>query len=281
MHNISFNKQASGSHHACVPGSCAYEGNSQAVLNTIASPYHSQTNVYYNFANTMKRSLLIILATLATVMSHACKCRMLAFSEEVAEADQIFLGTVLNKVIADRTYYLFTVEKTFKGKNNDTVMISTGLGGADCGAVFEVGTAYIIYSYNKQTTLCRRNALAESNDDLIKLRFLFDTNFSVDIGKTNNPLLTNSEAEYFNAELIRQRENFDFHGKKVALVLSGSVLGKHQYFKRWGGQTVVNNLILLTEEEKQRANGYDAIIVSWRKQGVSKGFRKKLVKRLM
>ena len=228
----------------------------------------------------MKQTLLIILATIGTVTSYACRCNILTFSEEIVQADQIFIGTVLKKTTADKAYYLFTVSKAFKGENDDSVTIKTGFGGPDCGMVFEVGKTYLVYSHNKQTTWCRRNALANNNADLSKLKYLFDTTFSDDVGKATNPVLTNNEAEYFNAELLKQRRDFDFQGKKVAFVLSGSFIDKQQYFKNWGGKDVANSLIILTDEEKQKVNGYDAIIVSWRKQGVSNGYRKRLLKRL-
>jgi hypothetical protein len=229
----------------------------------------------------MKQTILILLATIGTATSYACRCNFLTFSEEVVLADQIFIGTVLKKTTADKAYYLFSVSKTFKGGGGDTLTIKTGFGGPDCGMEFEVGKTYLVYSHNKETTRCRRNALANNNPDLNKLKYLFDTTFSVDIGKATNPILTNNEAAYFNAELLKQRKDFDFKGKKVAFVLSGSFLDKQQYFKNWGGKEVANNLIILTDEEKQKANGYDAIIVSWRKQGISNGYKKRLLKRLM
>jgi len=205
---------------------------------------------------------------------------MMTFSEEIAHADQIFVGTVLKKTSADRAYYLFSVSQMFKGDKADTLTMRTGFGGPDCGMIFEVGKTYLVYSFNKQTTWCRRNALADINADIKILKYLFDTSFSSNIGKTTNPVLTDNEAEYFNAELSNQRKDFDFHERKVAFVLSGSFIDKQQYFKNYGGKEVVNYLILLTDEEKQIANGYDAIIVSWRKQSISKGFRKRLIKRL-
>lgn len=229
----------------------------------------------------MKQTILVLLATIATVTSHACRCNILTFSEEVAQADQIFIGTVLKKNTADKAYYLFNVLKTFKGNGDDTLTIKTGFGGPDCGMVFEVGKTYLVYSHNKQTTWCRRNALANNKADITKPKYLFDNSFSDDIGKATNSDLTNNEAEYFNAELLKQRKDFDFQGKKVAFVLGGSFIDKLQYFKNWGGKDVVNSLIILTDEEKQKANGYNAIIVSWRKQGVSNGFRKRLLKKLM
>ena len=168
----------------------------------------------------------------------------------------------------------------FKGNKADTLTIRTGFGGPDCGMIFEVGKAYLVYSFNKQTSRCRRNALADNNGDINQLKYQFDTSFLLGIGKTSSPVLTDYEADYFNTALLTHRKNFDFHKKKVAFVLNNSLIDKQRYFKNWGGKYVSNNLIVLTDEEKQKANDYDAIIISWRKQGVNKGFKKRLIKRL-
>ena len=229
----------------------------------------------------MKHLILLILTVITTVASYACECRTMEFSEEVKYADQIFIGKVINKnIIGVNAYYLFSVSKTFKGNMVDTLSITTGVGGPDCGMLFQVGETYLVYSHDKQTTRCRRNALADGNADFVKFKYLFNTNFSNDIGKTDSPVLTDNEAEYFNAEFSKQRKDYDFHGKKVAFVLGGLFIDKEQYFKDYGGKEVVANIVILTEEEKQKANGYDAIIFLWRKQGVSKSFRKKIIKRL-
>jgi hypothetical protein len=228
----------------------------------------------------MKRTFLIILATIGTHTSYACRCYHATFTEEVTQADQIFIGTVLKKTSTDKAYYLFSISQMFKGDKEDTLTILTGFGGPDCGMEFDIGKTYIVYASNKQTNRCRRNSLADSNTDLGKLKYLFQTGFSGDIGITTNPVLTDNEADFFNSELLSQRRDFNFYQKKIAFVLSGTFIDKQQYFKNWGGKDVVNSLIILTEEEKQKANGFDAVIVSWRKQGVSNGFRKRLIKKL-
>ncbi|HEV7333639.1 MAG TPA: hypothetical protein VGN63_21575 [Flavisolibacter sp.] len=243
--------------------------------------YHAFANALDVVGNAMKRPFLILLATIGTLTTYACRCVLgETFTQEVAQSDQIFVGTVLKKTTAEKAYYLFSISQMFKGDSVDTLSIKTGFGGPDCGMVFEVGKTYLVYAHNKQTTWCERNALANNNTDIIKLKYLFDSSFSHDIGKTTNSALTDHEAEYFNTELLSLRKDFDFHGKKVAFVLNKSVIDKEQYFKNWGGKEVVNHLIILTNEERQKADGYDAIIVSWRKQGVSNGFRKRLIKRL-
>jgi hypothetical protein len=231
--------------------------------------------------NDMKHIILIILTVITTAVSYACECRITEFSKEVNYADQIFIGKVLNKNITGiNAHYLFSVSKIFKGNKVDTLSITTGLGGPDCGMIFQVGETYLVYSQDNQTTRCRRNGLADGNADIVKLKYVFNTYFSNDIGKSDSPVLTDNEAEYFNAEFSKQRKDYDFHGKKVAFVLGSSFIDKEQYFKNYGGKEVVANLTILTEEEKQKANGYNAIIVLWRKQSVGKSFRKKIFKRL-
>lgn len=228
----------------------------------------------------MIRSFLLLLTVIASLSSYACKCATLSFSDEVKQADLVFTGTVLSKTMGDKVYYLFTISKTFKGSSADTLTIQTGFGDGDCGMLFEEGKTYLVYANNKGTNSCRRNALAANNADISRLKYLFDSSFSRDIGKAPGFILTGNEAEYLNDEFTTQRKDFDFYGKKTAFVLSSSIIDKEQFFKDWGGNEFVSNLIILTGEEKQQANGYDAIIVLWRKQGVGKSFRKKLIKRL-
>jgi hypothetical protein len=229
----------------------------------------------------MKQTCLLFLATIGTFTTHACRCVLgETFTQEVAQSDQIFTGTVLKKTLAEKVYYLFSISQVFKGDKFDTLTIRTGFGRPDCGMVFEAGKEYVVYAYNKQTTRCHRNSLANHNADINKLKYLFDTSFSNGIGKTISPALTDNEAEYFNAEFEKQRKDFDFHEKKVAFVLGSSFIDKQQYFKNWGGTDIATNLIILTDEEKHKTNGYDAIIASWRKQGVSKRFRRRLIKKM-
>jgi len=227
----------------------------------------------------MKQLFLFILAAAGSLNSMACRCHRAIFTQEVAQSDLIFIGTVLKKDSSDKAYYLFAVSKVFKGSYSDTVTISTGFGGPDCGMKFETGTTYLVYANHKRTSWCSRNHLANSNTDEGKLKYLFDSSFSNETGKNTDPLLTASEAAYFNSELLTQRNQFDFRQKKVAFVSNRSLINKQRYFTFWGGKDAVNNLLILTETEKQQC-GYDAIIVSWNKQVITDRFRRRLVKQL-
>ena len=101
----------------------------------------------------------------------------MTFTVEVAQSDQIFVGKVLKKTSAEKTYYLFSISQMFKGDKVDTLTISTGFGGPDCGMNFEVGKMYVVYSSNRQTSRCRRNSLVDSSTDLGKLKYLFQNGF--------------------------------------------------------------------------------------------------------
>ena len=54
-------------------------------------------------------------------------------------------------------------------------------------------------------------------------------------------------------------------GRKLHFFLNAQFVEKKQHFKNCGEKQVANNLITLTEKEKQKANGYGAIIVLKRK----------------
>lgn len=230
----------------------------------------------------MKRVFLILFSILfGAITSNACQCRNMTFSQEIASVNQIFIGTVLKKepVAKEDVYYLFSISEIFKGDKYDTIMIRTGFGGPDCGMEFEIGKVYLVFSNFNRTTGCYRNSQVNPGSDLGILKYFFQPGLSNSIFKTTEPILSDTEAEYFNLELLRQRNDFDFSKKKVAFYLNGTLMDKQQYFKAWGGKVVLTNLIIFTEEEKQMVNSYDAIIISGRK-GQNKGYRKRLIKKL-
>lgn len=225
-------------------------------------------------------AIVILLVCLPITNSLACECSSRSFSVESTGSTEIFIGTPLSKSVADKTYYLFTVSQVFKGKITGTITIKTGFGGPDCGILFEIGKPYIVFAYRGNTNRCGRSASLETSPDLGKLKYDFQPSFSNSVGKNASPILTDNEAEYFNSDLKQYRGHFDFQGKKVAFFYNEAALGKQQYFTKWHGGDVRNQLLLLTDEEKQNSNGYDAILVSWRKQGISKRFRRHLIERL-
>ncbi len=110
-------------------------------------------------------------------------------------------------------------------------------------------------------------------------------------GLDSSTTLNKYEVKYFNQYLEKQRSRstFDFQDKKVGFAhgnFGKGLISKKEYFNMWGkdyfenGSHVVNQLIILTEEEKQQSGGYDAIIVSWSKILVSGKRKERLIKKL-
>lgn len=94
------------------------------------------------------------------------------------------------------------------------------------------------------------------------------------MGINNEPYLNMYEVDFFNGIFLKQRKEFDFNKKKVAFITgsSGKTLSnKKEYFdlekerlsRGYGGNG--GTLIILDEEQKQEAGGYDVIILYWSK----------------
>jgi len=110
-------------------------------------------------------------------------------------------------------------------------------------------------------------------------------------GLDNSTTLNKHEVEYFNHSLEKQRKgsNFDFQNAKVGFAYGNfgkGLISKKEYFDRWGkdyflkDSHVVNQLIILTEDEREDSGGFDAIIVSWSKTGVYGKHKERLIKNL-
>lgn len=69
---------------------------------------------------------------------------------------------------------LFAVQNTWKGINETQVIITTGLGGGDCGYEFEEGKEYLVYAFESRmyseeeklvTIICDRTTLLNSAEE--------------------------------------------------------------------------------------------------------------------
>lgn len=228
----------------------------------------------------MKAWMLLVLPLLSVLDSYACKCMQRSFAEEFQDAEQVFVGTPVSRVEGEVVSYTFRVSKIFKGAQRDSIIITTGFGGGDCGVRFVIGTSYLVYANDFRTNSCRRNAEDKNNPDVVKLAFLYDSSFNQYIAADASPELTSQEAAYLNVELLKHRAAFDFNGKKAAFLYNNKLVDKQQFFKQQGGREVVYDLLILTEAEKRRSNGYDVIVVFWRKLSVTKKMRKRIVRSL-
>lgn len=110
-------------------------------------------------------------------------------------------------------------------------------------------------------------------------------------GTNDSPSLNSHEVQYFNKSLENQRNQsgFDFRNKKIGFAYGNfgkGIISKKEYFDKWGrdyyrsGHGVVDILLVLTNEEKLKSGGYDAIVVSWSKTGIYGKHRDKLIEKL-
>jgi len=109
------------------------------------------------------------------------------------------------------------------------------------------------------------------------------------LGHDDNPMLNEMEARYFNIQTLHYRGEFDFSGKKVGLFMEKN--GKHmvrkkEYFDNWAREHLSkkdfgkNQLFILSEEEKELSQGFDAIIVSWSDKQITEKRKQHLVRKL-
>jgi len=90
------------------------------------------------------------------------------------------------------------------------------------------------------------------------------------MGKDGSCFLNNYEAEYFNMRF--QREDFDFMDKKVFFFGPGGLVfsDKQRYFNELTRHTFVqSSLHVFNETEREKAGGFDAVIVYWNKRNYS------------
>lgn len=124
---------------------------------------------------------LIIISTPS--ISYACSCtEPVSVEEEFERSEAVFTGKVMN-VREDKRFdgmvtksVLFEVSETWKGVSQSQVIITTGLGGGNCGFKFIEGVEYLVYAeqssmYSEEeqlvTTICdRTNELHASGEDL-------------------------------------------------------------------------------------------------------------------
>lgn len=114
--------------------------------------------------------------------SHACTCIVVDKNASLEEkvgaeknsASAVFSGTVLKieRISDSRNSVTFDVERLWKGIDSPEIKVLTGNRGGDCGYVFEVNIAYLVYAFGSDdgelgTTICSRTSpVSEAPDDI-------------------------------------------------------------------------------------------------------------------
>jgi len=110
------------------------------------------------------------------------------------------------------------------------------------------------------------------------------------LGIDDDMLLNRNEAIYFNQyKEAYAIDNIDFIGKKVVFAYDNyaKIISKQEYFTKHVIPRIKNNMFVsnhisfLTEEETKNTNGIFAIVVVWSKIGLTKGRRKRIIKKFI
>ena len=173
--------------------------------------------------NEMTKFLIIISILLSLNDLSACECFTYETEEisnleyEIENSDWIGIGTILK---ADRTSYpaIYEVQIRINYKGSiKTTIIQTGLGGPDCGFLFEKNQEYIIYGTQIdektiETNRCSRtNKISDSIDfDYLNKKFK-DKQMKLDWSENVTNFIqakTNSEIDIANPPII-VNENYE------------------------------------------------------------------------
>ncbi len=96
---------------------------------------------------------MIIVFLLNSFLNEALSCSCgpkHSVKKEIEYSEAVILGQVISKDLTQPTEarYKILVTVKYKGQlSSDTITIVTGVGGGDCGYVFEIGKLYIIYAF--------------------------------------------------------------------------------------------------------------------------------------
>ncbi|HSI34441.1 MAG: hypothetical protein ACAI43_23390 [Phycisphaerae bacterium] len=120
-------------------------------------------------------ALLAIVALLSAAVpaALACKCAPPPPpAEAMGKCDAVFLGKVTAVERGDRGIRVtIAVEKSWKGDARAELVVTTGMGGGDCGYGFQQGKSYVVYAYARDTGLstgtCSRTChIDDAGEDL-------------------------------------------------------------------------------------------------------------------
>ena len=229
----------------------------------------------------MKKYLLLLIILLNVQIGHACRCALKSLALEFELATDIFKGVAMHREKAEEGYeYTFKVNQVWKGKSVDIITINTGFGGGDCGSKFELSEEYVVFAIQGRTSICRKNAKAnETNYDLI-LDYYYNQEFRKNAFISDESTLNSYESAYLNEHFSDHSSKYDFSDKTLAFAQDESFINISDRFKNnWEHQNPISELLILTEEVKT-LTGFDAIIVTWRKNSATLEYPKELIKKL-
>jgi hypothetical protein len=219
----------------------------------------------------MNTPFLLFIIVLMSKTAYGCKCNPNNFESEVNVSDLIFKGKVIDvKKVINENIIVFLTEKTWKGKQQDTYFLSTGLDQGNCGLRTEIGENYIVYSSNESVNLCSRTKKARGVIDELRLNYLFNNLVkSNEIEKINN-----EENEYIK---VLANSKLNYRDKKIVFTINHKILNKKEWFKiTFNYDNPSIQIIELNNEERLKYHT-DYLFVTWSKQKVTEKVKRRIL----
>lgn len=144
-----------------------------------------------NMRKTFLRKMFLLLFVIGslfvinTSFVNACSCILQTPQEAFEQASAVFIGKVINIDFSDEMFNIsgdlknvtFEVLEIWKGPNNETIVITTGMneGISSCTYPFENNEIYLVYAYEEEnklvTNICSRTKLlSDAKEDIEYLR---------------------------------------------------------------------------------------------------------------
>lgn len=139
----------------------------------------------------MVKQVITLLLLNFTMASYACSCKnFIGMAEHISNSEIIFSGIVKNvqycqletddsEKTSEVQLYTIAISNAFKGINDTSIEIITGLGFGDCGDHFAIGEEYIIFAYDSgytkkndglyETNICMWNGLVSEKEGYIEM----------------------------------------------------------------------------------------------------------------
>lgn len=105
------------------------------------------------------------------------------------------------------------------------------------------------------------------------------------MGIDEDYILKKNESDFFNSIFDIKVIGFNFEGKKIAFITRNVLRSKKDYFSDEKERLTFENspthcyLYIFNQEQKMRANYFDAVIVYWNKRALSKEDMVKIIQR--
>jgi hypothetical protein len=218
----------------------------------------------------MKKHFVYLVFILSFNYTFGCKCAPTDFANEVKSSELVFKGKV-HKILKgeNEQKIVFIPDKVWKGKQQDTYILSTGLDQASCELKTKEGESYIVFSSNNSVNICSRTRIAKKIDE-VKLNFLFSELDQADS-------INSAENEYLKA-ITKSKKSFQ--NKKIIFTLNHKITTKSDWHKStFGYDEPTIQLLELNEKEKQIYN-IDYIFVTWSKQEANDKIKYKILKQI-